>query len=110
MGHGDQLAAFEQLVLLALLSLDDDEAYGMNIRQVLQDEVGRDVSVPTVYSALDRLESKGFVSSRLGEPTAERGGRAKKLFRVKPAGLAALREARQTLETMWELGGLATDG
>jgi DNA-binding PadR family transcriptional regulator len=110
LGHGDQLAAFEQLVLLALLSLDDEEAYGMNIRHVLADEAGRDVSVPTVYSALDRLESKGFVVSRLGEPTAERGGRAKKLFRVEPEGVAALQEVRQTLETMWELGGLATDG
>lgn len=110
MGQGDQLAAFEQLVLLALLSLDDDEAYGMNIRQVLQDQAGKNVSVPTVYSALDRLESKGFVSSRLGAPTAERGGRAKKLFHVEPAGVAALRELRQTLENMWQLGGLATDG
>jgi PadR family transcriptional regulator len=109
MGHGDQLAAFEQLVLLALLSLDGDEAYGMNIRQVLQDEAGRDVSVPTVYSALDRLESKGFVTSTLGDPTPERGGRAKKLFRVEPEGVRALQEARRTLETLWELGGLAAD-
>jgi len=109
MGHGDQLAAFEQLVLLALLSLHGDEAYGMNIRQVLQDEAGRDVSVPTVYSALDRLESKGFVSSTLGDPTPERGGRAKKLFRVEPEGVRALQEARRTLETLWELGGLAIE-
>lgn len=109
MGHGDQLAALEQLVLLALLSLDADEAYGMNIRRVLQDEAGRDMSVPTVYSALDRLESKGFVTSTLGDPTPERGGRAKKLFRVEPEGVRALREVRRTLETLWELGGLATD-
>lgn len=109
MGHGDQLAAFEQLVLLALLSLEDDEAYGMNIRRVLLEEAGRDVSVPTVYSALDRLESKGFVTSRLGDPTPERGGRAKKLFRVEPEGVQALREVRRTLESMWELGGLDMD-
>ena len=64
MGRSDQLAAFEQLMLLALLSLDDDEAYGMNIREVLRDRANREVSVPTVYSALDRLESKG---SRCGE-------------------------------------------
>ena len=82
MGRGDHLAAFEQLVLLALLSLEGDEAYGMNLRRVLRDEAGRDVSVPTVYSALDRLEAKGFVTSRLGQATSERGGRAKKLFRV----------------------------
>jgi DNA-binding PadR family transcriptional regulator len=109
MGSGDQLAAFEQLVLLALLSLGGDEAYGMNIRRILLEEAGRDVSVPTVYSALDRLESKGFVTSRLGDPTPERGGRAKKLFRVEPEGVRALQEVRRTLETMWELGGLAAE-
>ena len=108
MGHGDQLAAFEQLVLLALLSLEGDEAYGMNIRAVLLEEAGRDVSVPTVYSALDRLESKGFVTSRLGDPTPERGGRAKKFFRVEPKGVHVLLEVRQTLENMWQIGGLAT--
>ena len=113
MGRGDQLAAFEQLVLLALLSLEGDEAYGMNIRQILRDRAGRDVSVPTVYSALDRLESKGLVSSQLGQATAERGGRAKKLFRVEAAGLRALREVRRTLEAMWQASGLVverTDG
>ncbi len=107
MGRGDQLAAFEQLVLLALLSLDGDEAYGMNIRRVLGEHAGRETSVPTVYSALDRLESKGLVSSYLGQATPERGGRAKKLFRVEPAGVRALEEVRATLETMWRVGGLA---
>ncbi len=106
MGRSDHLAAFEQLVLLALLSLEGDEAYGMNIRHVLRDRAGRDVSVPTVYSALDRLESKGLVSSRLGQATPERGGRAKKLFCVEPAGVMALQEVRKTLEAMWQVGGL----
>lgn len=106
MGRGDHLAEFEQLVLLALLSLEGDEAYGMNIRHVLQDQAGRDVSVPTVYSALDRLESKGLVSSHLGQATKERGGRAKKLFRVEAAGVRALQEVRETLEAMWQVGGL----
>jgi DNA-binding PadR family transcriptional regulator len=104
--RGDQLAAFEQLVLLALLSLDGDEAYGMNIRRLLREHAGRDVSVPTVYSALDRLESKGFVASRLGQATPERGGRAKRLFRVLPAGAHALHDVRRTLKAMWQLGGL----
>lgn len=103
---GPDLAAFEQLVLLALISLDAGQAYGMNIRRILREHAGRDVSVPTVYSALDRLESKGFVVSRLGQATPERGGRAKRLFRVQPAGERALREVRKTLETMWQLGGL----
>ncbi len=109
MGKGEHLAAFEQLVLLALLSLDGDEAYGMNVRRVLRDEAGRDVSVPTVYSALDRLESKGLVTSRLGEATQERGGRAKKLFKVEPEGVRALQEVRRTLEAMWEVGGLVVE-
>jgi DNA-binding PadR family transcriptional regulator len=110
MGRGDQLPAFEQLVLLAVLSLDREEAYGMNIRRVLREQAGRNVSVPTVYSALDRLESKGFVSSRLGDVTPERGGRAKKLFRVQPAGVRALQDARQALESMWRLVGLEERG
>lgn len=105
----EKLAAFEQLVLLALLSLEGDEAYGMNIRRVLLEEAGRDASVPTVYSALDRLESKGFVTSRLGTPTPERGGRAKRIFRVEPEGVRALQEVRRTLENLWEIGGLAAD-
>ena len=106
MGRSGHMAAFEQLVLLALLSLEGDEAYGMNVRRVLRDQAGRDVSVPTVYSALDRLESKGLVSSRLGQATQERGGRAKRLFRVEPAGVRALQEVRKTLEAMWQVGGL----
>ncbi len=108
MGRDSNLAALEQIVLLALLSLEGDAAYGMNIRQVLLENAGRDVSVPTVYSALDRLESKGFVRSRLGKATPERGGRAKKLFAVEPKGVQALEQSRQMLETMWRLGGLAT--
>lgn len=108
MGRGDQLTAFEQLVLLALLSLDGDQAYGMNIRLVLQEDAGRDVSVPTVYSALDRLEAKGFVTSWLGEATQVRGGRAKKIFKVEPAGVTALHEARARFETMWRVGGLSS--
>ncbi len=106
MRRGDHLAAFEQLVLLALLSLEEDEAYGMNIRHVLREQARREASVPTVYSALERLESKGFVSSCLGQATPERGGRAKKLFRVEAAGVRALDEARKTLEVMWQVGGL----
>jgi PadR family transcriptional regulator, regulatory protein PadR len=102
----DHLPAFEQLVLLALMSLQGEEAYGMSIRKVLREHAGRDVSVPTVYSALDRLEARGFVRSRLGEATAERGGRAKRLFLVQPAGVRALRDVQKTLKTMWQLGGL----
>ncbi|HZD04098.1 MAG TPA: helix-turn-helix transcriptional regulator [Longimicrobiales bacterium] len=107
MGRGDHLGEFEQLVLLALLSLEGDQSYGMNVRRVLAEIAGRDVSVPTVYSALDRLEAKGLVRSHLGEATPERGGRAKRFFRVRRAGVAALREARGRLDRMWEAAGMA---
>lgn len=106
MAKGEHLGEFEQLVLLAVLSLDEEDAYGMRVREALRDEAGRDVSVPTVYSALDRLEEKGYVSTRMGEPTAERGGRAKKLFRVEPEGVRALREARTMLDRMWSAAEL----
>ncbi len=105
MARGDKLGEFEQLVLLAVLSVSPQEAYGMNVRSVLKTQAGRDVSVPTVYSALDRLEVKGFVSAILGEATPERGGRAKKLFRVEPAGFDALEEARRAIDAMWKAAG-----
>lgn len=101
MGKGEHLGELEHLVLLAILSLGQDDAYGMRVRRALQRGAGRSPSVPTVYSALDRLEAKGLVSSRTGEATPERGGRAKKLFQVTPAGVAAVREAKAVLERMW---------
>lgn len=109
MGRGDHLGEFEQLVLLAVLSLGDD-AYGMRIRDELRETAGREVSVPTVYSALSRLEEKGLVSTRMGEPTAERGGRAKKFFLVRPEGVEALRESRAMLDRMWEAASPETGG
>ncbi len=95
------MGEFEQLVLLAILRLGDG-AYGMAVRAELGARTGRDVSYGAVYTTLDRLEKKGWVSHRLGEPTSERGGRARKFFRVEPEGRVALREARQVLEVMWE--------
>lgn len=101
MGKGEHLGEFEQLVLLALLSLRREEGYGMRVRDVLRARAGRDVSVPTVYAALNRLRDKGHVDASVGEATPERGGRAKKLFTVTESGLAAVREARRTFDTMW---------
>lgn len=95
------MGEFEQLVLLALLRLDN-HAYGMEVRAEIERRTGRDVSYGAVYTSLDRLEQKRFVSHVLGEATAERGGRAKKFFHVEPAGLDALREARRALAVMWD--------
>lgn len=95
------MGEFEQLVLLAILRTDND-AYGMEVRAEIERRTGREVSYGAVYTALDRLETKGFVAHRLGEPTAERGGRARKYFRVLPAGRQALRDTQRALTVMWE--------
>ena len=96
------MGEFEQIVLLAILRLGNHEAYGMRVREEIEARTGRDVSYGAVYTTLDRLERKGWVAHRLGESTAERGGRAKKYFRLEPAGRDALRRARRALDLMWE--------
>ena len=94
------LGEVEHLVLLALLRLDQD-AYGVAIMDEITGRTGREVSRPAVYIALRRLEGKGLVSSRLGEPTPERGGRAKRYFTLERAGLRALQDSRAALLRMW---------
>jgi DNA-binding PadR family transcriptional regulator len=94
------LGGFELLVVLALIRLGD-EAYGVPIAETIEERSGHAASVGSVYMTLDRLERKGLVSSRLGEPTAERGGRAKTYFRVTPKGLRAARRSQQTLINLW---------
>ena len=95
------LGGVELLVLLALIRLGD-EAYGVPIADEIEASLGRSVSVGSVYITLDRLERKGLVSSRLGEPTAERGGRAKTYFRPTAKGLREVRVARRTLMRLWQ--------
>jgi DNA-binding PadR family transcriptional regulator len=94
------LGGFELLVLLALLHIGD-EAYGVPISQAIEESSGREVALGSVYVALDRLEQKGFVSSKLGEPTAVRGGRAKTYFRITAKGLREVRQAQRTLVALW---------
>lgn len=96
----DGLGEFEHLVLLAILALGDD-AYGVAILEELHRRTGRRVTRAAIYVALRRLEEKGWVRSDLGEPTAERGGRAKRYFRVTAAGLGRLRRTRSTLLDFW---------
>jgi DNA-binding PadR family transcriptional regulator len=90
---------FEQLVLLGVLQLGGD-AYGAAIRQEIHTRSGRDVSINAVYTTLDRLEQKGLLRSWTGEPTAQRGGRRRKFYELRPAGLAAIRHAYQTVRAM----------
>jgi PadR family transcriptional regulator PadR len=95
------LGGFELLVLLALMRLGD-EAYGVPIADAIEESSGRNVALGSVYITLERLERNGLVSSRLGEPTAERGGRAKTYFRITAKGLRDVRRARQTLINLWQ--------
>lgn len=97
----NHLGEFEQLVLLALLRLGDD-AYGVTIHRELAEQADRDVALGALYTTLDRLEKKGLLASRLGESTAVRGGRRKKLFSLEVAGRAALSRSYQTLRRMTE--------
>ena len=106
MGTPPSVGDFEQLVLLALVRLGDD-AYGVSIHNEIVQRAGRDVTVASVYKTLERLEDKGLAVSSLGEPTAERGGRRKKHFRIQPAGRRALRHALASLRRMSD--GLAAD-
>jgi len=100
------LGEFEQLVLLALVRLGD-RGYGVTIHDEIVRRAGRDVTVASVYKTLERLEVKGFAVSALGEPTAERGGRRKKYFRIQPAGRRALSHALASLRRMAD--GLAPE-
>jgi PadR family transcriptional regulator PadR len=107
MGDNDRLGRFEELVLLALVRLPKENAYGVPIRREIAERTGRDVSFGAVYTTLERLGRKGYVSSRVGDPTPERGGRAKRYFRIEAPGIRALNEARETIASM---GGLVHVG
>ncbi len=95
------LGEFEQLVLLSVARLGE-AAYGVRIQAEIANRSQRHVAIGSVYAALDRMERKGLLSSLLGEPTPERGGRAKRYYRLDPLGLDSLRQSRETLESFWE--------
>src|SRR5438874_1700078 len=90
----EHLGEFEELVLLAIARLGDN-AYGVSIRQLVEGAMGRSSSVGAIHATTERLEQKGFVSSFRGEPTPERGGRAKRFFRLEGAGVRALEDVEQ---------------
>jgi len=110
-GPKNYLGQFEEIVLLATLQLGE-HAYGAKIRQKVEEATKRSISIGAVYATLDRLERKGFISSRQGEATPERGGRAKRYFKVEGAGETALKETQAArsklaagLNLGWELMG-----
>ena len=101
------LGEFEQLILLAILRLGD-EAYGVTIRAELSEKAGRNVAPGALFTALDRLETKGLLTSRMGDPTPQRGGRAKRYVTVTAEGRRALVRALQAYERL--LDGLDLKG
>lgn len=94
------LGEFELTVMLALLRLGD-EAYGVSISRELEKYRRRESSLGSIYAALERLEQKGLVCSRLGDSTPERGGKAKRYFRVTKKGLREVQETRRVLTSLW---------
>ena len=109
----EYLGNLELMVLLSLIRVGD-QAYGVPISREIERRTGRDVALGSVYAALDRLERKGFVSSVLGDPTPERGGRSKRIYHLEALGERALEEsaatAKRVLETVAEIWGDIADG
>ena len=101
------LGEFEQFVLLAILRLKEN-AYGVSIRSEISKRTGRDTAPGALYTTLDRLEEKGFVKSRMGEPTQERGGRAKRFYTVTASGINAIARSQRAYQSL--LDGLEIPG
>jgi DNA-binding PadR family transcriptional regulator len=96
----EQLGAFEQAVLLAIVRLGDG-AYGRAIHKEVQQRLNREVSAGAVHATLERLQAKRLLASRLGAGTPIRNGRARRFYRVQPAGLRALNDARAAVDILW---------
>ena len=94
------LSDFELMVLLAVMRVGE-EAYGVPVAREIEETTGRTADIAVIYATLQRLEGKGFVSSALGDPTATRGGRAKRYFRVTGKGIKEARQAQRALIAMW---------
>lgn len=93
------LGEFEQLLLMAVIQLDGS-AYGGRIRDAIETRTGRTVSPGAIYTALDRLEARGLVTSRLGDPEPRRGGKRKRFYQIEPAGRELLRRSHDALSRM----------
>jgi len=100
MPRGAYLGELELMALLALIRLGDD-AYGVPICYEIEKRSGREAALGSVYAALERLEGKGLVTSRLGESTAVRGGRAKRYFRITAQGMREVRQTQRALVNLW---------
>jgi PadR family transcriptional regulator, regulatory protein PadR len=95
------ISDFELIVLLAVMRVGED-AYGVPVAQEIEETTGRTVAVAAVYAALQRLEARALITSALGDPTANRGGRAKRFFRATGKGIKEAREAQRAFVAMWQ--------
>src|SRR2546422_10438664 len=97
----DSLGEFEHVVLLAVLRLCGSGAYAVSVLEEIERCTGRSIARGTVYVTLDRLETKGYLKSWFADPTAERGGRAKRFYALRPRAIEALKDSRRALLQMW---------
>src|SRR6516162_5536620 len=98
--HAERLlGGFETLLLLAVIRLDG-LAYGVTVRDELKEQGGKDVAVGAIYNGLDRVEERGLVESWAGDPTPERGGRAKRFYRVTANGIRAIKDTQTAIRKL----------
>jgi PadR family transcriptional regulator PadR len=100
MGNREFIGQHELMVMLAVLRLGP-QAYGVPIAAEIAEKTGRQMLLGSVYAILDRLEARGLVASRLGEATPERGGRAKRYFKLTAEGVRNVGEAQRALQALW---------
>ena len=99
---GTYLGEFQEIVLLAILILDD-QAYGLKIQKEISNRLKREISRGALHTALTRLEEKGLLESEYGGATAERGGRRKRFYKLTDSGKVSLKQAKEMREEMWSL-------
>ncbi|MEQ8626210.1 PadR family transcriptional regulator [Ekhidna sp.] len=97
----DHIGELEELVLLLIVMLKE-EAYGLAIRKALSEQANRSVTIGAVHGTVNRLESKGLVESSMGGATEERGGRRKRIFQITSAGKQALEKSRDVKVNLWQ--------
>jgi len=96
------LGEFEELVLLTIASLGD-KAYGVSVQEAIEQRSARSISIGSLHSTITRLEEKGYLTSRLGDPTQERGGRRKRLFEVTHSGKVAVHRQKEVRDKLWKV-------
>lgn len=99
---GTNLGEFQEVVMLSIMILGEN-AYGVTIQSEIQKRMNRNISRGALHTALTRLDEKGYIQSKQGDPTPERGGRRKRYYEVTASGISALKESKELKQQMWEL-------